>query len=504
MNEFSELQAPQKVPTGIEGFDNITMGGLTEGRTTLVVGSSGSCKTILGVEFLFRGISQFNRPGIFVTFEERPREIVRNVKNMGWSLDEFVEQGKLMFVDVSPDPTFSEETGTYDFSGLITQIQYAVGQLGAQNLVLDSIGALFTQYRDTATIRREIYRLATVLGELGVTAIMTAERLEEYGPISRYGMEEFVSDNVIILRNALEEEKCRRTFQVLKMRGNVHLKGEFPFTLSPTGFSILPLGAMELAQASSTERVSTGNEELDRMTGSGVFRDSIFLLSGPTGGGKTLMCATFIHSACQHGEKVLLLAYEESREQLLRNALSWGMDFQKWEEKGLLKIICIYPETLGMEDHLLMIRREVEAFEPQRLTMDSISALERISTVRNFREFIIALTSYVKERRICTLVTSTTPQLAGGESVTEAHISTITDIIMLIRYVEINGLLCRGIAVIKMRGSQHDKGIREFTIDEQGMHIGAPFKNVQNIILGIPSSLVPTESDQLEQMFRDD
>ena len=498
---FSGLVAPTKIHTGIEGFEHITAGGLTEGRTTLVVGTSGSGKTLLAVEYLYRGASKFDMPGVLVTFEERPRDIVRNVKGLGWNLDELVAQNKLKFVDASPEPVPLEEAGPYDLSGLFVQIQHSIDEIGAKLLVMDSIGSLFHQFSDNAVIRREIFRITDFLKDIGVTAIMTAERLEEYGMISRHGIEEFVSDNVIILRNVLEDEKCRRTVQVLKMRGDTHFKGEFPFTISSSGISVLPLSAMELKQPSSTERVSTGNGELDNMTGGGIFRDSILLVSGPTGGGKTLMSTTFAGTACNNKEKVLLLAYEESREQLLRNARSWGVDYQKWEEEGLLKIICQYPESMGLEDHLLIIRRDIEEFKPQRLIMDSVSAMERVAGVRNFREFVIGLTSYLKEARICSLFTSTTPQLSGGESVTEAHISTITDVIILLRYVEINGILRRGIAVIKMRGSQHDKEIREFTIDSDGLHIREPFKNIQNIILGIPSSTGPSETEQLEEMF---
>lgn len=501
MNDLSGLQAPTKIPTGVEGFEHLTFGGLTEGRTTLAVGSSGSGKTLFGVECLYRGISEFARPGVLVTFEERPQDIVRNVKRLGWNLDELVEQGKLMFVDASPEPVSQEETGPYDLSGLMVQIERAVNTTSAKLVVLDSMGALFHQFENSGLIRREIFRVTDILRGFGVTAIMTAERLEEYGMISRHGIEEFVSDNVIVLRNVLQEEKCRRTIQILKVRGDTHMKGEFPFTISDTGISILPLSSMELKQESSMERVSTGNAELDKMTNGGIFRDSIFLASGPTGGGKTLMSTMFTAAACKNGEKILLLAYEESREQLLRNAASWGVDFAKWEQEGLLKIVCSYPESMGLEDHLLMIRREIESFQPQRMVMDSISAMERVAPVRNFREFVIGLTSFAKQERVCSLFTSTTPQLSGGESITEAHISTITDVIMLLRYVEIGGVLRRGIAVIKMRGSQHNKEIREFTIDSNGLHIGDPFKNVENIILGIPTSTGPSEREHLQEMF---
>ncbi len=500
--DFIGLNVPQKIPTGIEGFEHLTLGGLPEGRTALMVGSSGSGKTIFAVEYLYRGITQLNRPGVFVTFEERPQDIIRNVKRLGWNLDELEKQGKLAFVDGAPEPIPVEESGPYDLSGLFVQIEYAVKSVGAKLLAMDSVGALFYQFKDTALIRREIFRIMEALKAMGVTAIMTAERLEEYGPISRHGVEEFVSDNVIILRNVLQDEKCRRTIQILKIRGDTHTKGEFPFTISETGISILPLTAIELTQESSTDRVGTGNAELDAMTSGGIFRDSIFLVSGPTGGGKTLMSTMFSAEACRNGERVLLLAYEESREQLLRNAASWGVDFQKWEHEGLLKIVCQYPEAMGLEDHLLKIQREIKAFSPQRLVMDSVSAMERVASVRNFREFVIGLTSFMKQERICSLFTSTTPQLSGGESVTEAHISTITDVIALLRYVEINGILRRGIAIIKMRGSQHEKQIREFTIDNKGLHIGEPFRNVENIILGIPSSTSPLEKDQLGDMFK--
>ncbi len=503
-NELSGLQALQKIPTGIDGLDSITMGGITEGRMVLVAGSSGSCKTMLGVEFLYRRISEFGASGVFVTFEERPRDIARNVLSIGWHLDQFVEQGKLIFIDASPNPTLAGEIGHYDLSGLIAQIEYAVQKIGASCIVIDSIGSLFSQYHDLGMVRLNIYQILSSLGNLGITGLMTAERLEGSDQVSRNGIEEFVSDNVIVLRNALEADKCRRTIQILKVRGSDHMKGEFPFAVSSTGISIIPLSSMSLNQQSANERVSFGNEDLDQMMGGGLFRDAIFLLSGPTGGGKTLLCATFANAACQQGEKVIMLAFEESSEQLKRNAQSWGIDFDMWEQKGLLKIVCTYPEAMSMEDHLLKIQAEIAEFAPRRIILDSTSAIERISTLRNFREFIIAFTSYVKNGRICTLITSTTKKLSGGDSVTEGHISTITDAIGLIRYVEINGVLRRGIAVIKMRGSQHDKEVREFTIDDRGLHVGKPFKNIQNIILGTPTLSGPMEVEQLGEMFKDD
>ncbi len=223
------------------------------------------------------------------------------------------------------------------------------------------------------------------------------------------------------------------------------------------------------------------------MAGGGLFHDSVILISGPTGSGKTLMGTTFAAEACRRGERVLLLGYEESRPQLVRNAQSWGVDFQEWERRGLLRMACQYPEAQGLEGHLYTVQREIEQFRPQRLVLDSVSALERIGNVRNFREFVIGLTSFVKAKQICSLFTSSSPRLSGGDSITDAHISTITDAILLLRYVERNGELSRGVIIIKMRGSKHNRQFHEFTINDKGLNIGEPFSHVPINLLGIPS-----------------
>lgn len=489
------LKPEDKIPTGIEGFELITIGGLPRGRPTLLSGSSGSGKTIFSMEIVYRSVAEFGRPAVFFTMEEPAIDIVRNVKRMGWDIDPLLRDGKLVIVDLSPSPVSIQEAGEYDLEGFIAQIRHVVGEINAEVVVIDSLGSLFLQFADSASIRREIFRVTHVLRELGVTAILTAERLAEYGPISRHGVEEFVSDNIIVLRNVLRAEKVRRTIQVVKMRGDSHFSGEYPFTISRGGISILPLSARQLTQASSSQRVSTGNSRLDDMVGGGLFRDSLALVSGPTGTGKTLMASSFAAQTCRDGERVLLLAYEESQPQLLRNAQSWGLDFEMWEDRGLLRVVCQYPEAMGLEDHLLMIQREIEAFEPTRMIVDSLSALERIGAVRYFREFVIGLTSFAREKELCSLYTSATPRLSGGDSITEAHISTITDAIILLRYVEIGGELRRGISVIKMRGSQHAKSIHEFTIDARGMAIGRPFSHAPSMVL---SSSATAGSPDLE------
>ncbi|MEM5786476.1 MAG: circadian clock protein KaiC [Syntrophobacteraceae bacterium] len=502
----SSMISINKVPTGIPGFDHIALGGLPENRTTLISGTAGSAKTVIAVQFLAAGITLRNETGVFVTFEESPRDIRRNMLGFGWDIEKWEAEGKWAFVDASIDP--EQETviaGSFDLGALMARIEHAVHKVNAPRVSMDSLGAVFGRFKDNDTVRSEMHRLSVALRKMSVTAVITAERVEEYGEVARYGVEEFVADNVIILRNALEEEKRRRTIEILKFRGTPHQKGEFPFTVSSgEGVIIIPLSAIELEQRSSDLRITSGNEMFDRMCGGGFFRDSIILVSGATGTGKTLMVTEFIAGGARRGEKCLLFAFEESREQLFRNAKGWGVDFGKMEADGLLKVVCFYPEVMGLEDHLIRMKQVIQDFKPNRLAVDSLSALERVSTVKSFREFVISLTSFIKHQEVAGLFTSTTPTLLGGTSITEAHISTITDSIILLRYVEIFGEMRRGLTVLKMRGSAHDKDIREFTIDSRGMHIGEPFRMITGILAGNPMHVSESELERLEGLFGED
>jgi circadian clock protein KaiC len=492
----------EKLATNIPGFDLIAMGGLTRGRATLVTGTAGSGKTVFAAQYLAEGVAR-GEGAVFVTFEETPRDLRRNVASMGWDIAAWEASNRWAFVDASPQPT--DETtviGAFDFGGLMARIEHAIRRVGARRVSIDSLNAVFMRFDDGNVLRGELLRLVAGLKDLGVTTVVTSERTNESRRGDDYAVEEFVVDNVIILRNTLDDEKRRRTIEILKFRGTGHQKGEFPFTVQPNaGIIVIPLSAIELTQKSSNIRITSGNDDLDGLCGGGFFRDSVILVSGATGTGKTLMCTEFVGGGAVVGERCLLLGYEESRDQLFRNGIGWGRDFAAMEREGLLRVSCKYPEAMQLEDHLLLIKRAIEEFRPARVSVDSLSALERVSTPRSFREFVIDLTSFIKEREIAGMFTATTPALLGGQSVTESHISTITDSIILLRYVELYGEVRRGLTVLKMRGSAHDKQIREFSIDDVGMHIGNPFRTVTGILAGDPRQATPAELDRVSHLF---
>lgn len=479
----TEVTQIERLPTGIAGLDQIMLGGLPASRPTLLAGSAGSGKTVFALQFLAEGIRRFDQAGVFVTFEESTPDLRRSGASLGFDIQTWEDQGLWTFIDASPAEEADAIAGSFDFGALVARIGHAAERTGTRRVCLDSLGAVFGRFGDAATVRFELSRVVSALKELGVTSILTVERSEEYGEISRFGVEEFVADNVLVLRNVLESEKRRRTIEILKFRATSHRSGEWLFTVvDGEGVVVIPISLMASRPPASDERVTTGNASLDRMCSGGFYRDSVVILSGPTGSGKTLVATEFAAAGADAGQRCVLFSFEESREQIFRNATSWGVDLYSLERGGNLKIVSEYPEVASLEDHFVSMKKVIEEFSPHRVAIDNLSALERVATVRGLRDFIIGLTALLKQLEITSLITSTTTTLLGGPSTTESHISTLADGIILLRYVEHESEVRRGLVVLKMRGAEHEKGILEFTIDDSGMHIGEPFRGLAGIL----------------------
>ncbi|HVB43793.1 MAG TPA: circadian clock protein KaiC [Streptosporangiaceae bacterium] len=471
--------ALERLPTGINGFDEVALGGLPLGRPALVTGTTGTGKTLFAVEFLAHGIGRFGQPGVFVTFEERPADIRRNFSSLGFPIEQWESEGKWAFVDAAADlMDEAPVAGSYDFGALVARIELAVSQVGAHRVSLDALDSIFTRYTETATIRHELHRIALSLANLGVTAVVTGERTEDYDGVSKHAVEEFVLDNVIILRNVLSRERRRRTIEIVKFRGAPHRTGEWLFTIDPQhGLTVIPLAFLSApAMPASPLRVSSGNPELDQMCGGGFFKDAVVLLTGPNGAGKTLASLRFLQAGIAAGERGLAFTFDENREQVRRNAAGWGLDLDEAEESGKLRFVCDYPHVKSPEDQFLTIRHAIEDFAPGRLVIDTLSALERAAAPRVLLDFMIALGAVVRQRGITTLLTSTAAGWLGQQ------IAGLTDLVITIRYAERDGDIQRAIAVTQSRGAAHDSRVRQVTIDEHGMHIGEPVTDFVHIL----------------------
>ncbi|MEV0603821.1 circadian clock protein KaiC [Streptomyces sp. NPDC050315] len=478
-----------RVATAINGFDQVALGGLPAGRCTLVTGTAGSGKTLFATEFLARGIQAYDEPGVFVTFEEPPVDIRRNALSLGLTIAEWERAGKWAFVDASASSTEEGAViGAYDFHALAARIEHAVHTIGAKRVSLDSLGAVFLSFPGQGTVRQELLRVAATLESLGVTSVITTERETEYGGISRLGVEEFALNNVIVLRNTLFQERRRRTLEIVKLRGGPHRTGEWLFTIDPRdGIVVVPLAFLAPHEgAVIRDRVSTGIPGLDEMCGGGIYRDAVVLLTGPTGAGKTLAGLRFVTAGVEAGERCLLYTFDETRQQLDRNASGWGLDLSAMEATGLLRVVSEYPETSALEDHFILVRRAVADFRPARLVIDTFSALERITTQRSLLDFFVALGAVLRPRAITTLLTSLPADrmpLNTGSGIA-ARIASLTDVSVLLRYLEVGGRARRAVTVVQARGSAHDHRIREVTIDSTGMHIGGLLHGVTSVLAG--------------------
>lgn len=481
-------KALTKIKTGIPGFDEIAKGGIPAGRTTLVSGTSGSGKTIFATQFLYEGINNHNESGVFVTFEESPEDIMKNMNGFSWNLQGLVDQGQLVFVDASPSPLESSEllkSGNYDLAAFIARVKHAIKKVKAKRVIIDSISALFPRYEDAPLIRRTLYQLGADLKLLGVTALLTAERPVEGEEIARFGVEEFVSDNVILLHNRLTESGDReRTVEILKFRGADHEKMEAPLIVNDMGMEIFPRPKPKLSGKGFTEKMSTGISGMDKIMRGGVYKNSTTLLTGASGTGKTVSALHFVMEGAKKGQKCLMLEFEESPEQLFRNAESFGWNLKKYVKNGTVKLICHYPEDLKPEQYTKIIQEHVLEVKPQRFILDSLSALQRIYEPAKFREFVIGLNAFLKMNDVTSFLTNTTAELLGFTRITETHLSTTTDNIIVLKYVELNSAMGRVLSVLKMRGGGHEKGLANFEINEKGMQVLGMYENVQGLLTG--------------------
>jgi circadian clock protein KaiC len=479
----------RKIATGIPGFDHVAMGGLPARRATVVAGQSGSAKTLFAAQFLAEGI-RTRQPGVFVTLEEPADDVRANMRTLGWDVDAWETAGDWRFVDASPLVT--KENPRYDVETLAAQIGHAVDATGAERLAVDSLTAVLSLQSDAVVARQTLRALVASLRGMGLTVVFTLETPgDPGGALSRYGVEEFVADNVVLLRNVREGVFRRRAIEVLKMRGAMHHKGETPFTIVPgRGLVVLPVTApLRGPGAMSAERLSTGSAGLDDLTHGGLFASSSTLITGPTGTGKTLLATQFAGAGASQGEKVLMVAYEESREQVLRNGAAFGYDFADLESRGLLTIVTHYPEVASIDDHFVEIRGLVETLQPQRLVVDSLSALERLGSEQSFRGFVIGLTSFIKTSGMASFLTASSTQLFGATAVTQSHISGLIDTILVLRHVETASALRRGILVLRMRGSSHENQIRELSFGPDGVVVGEPFVGLGGVLSGQPIPL---------------
>lgn len=479
MNATSLLKAP----TGIEGLDQITGGGLPAGRPTLVAGTAGSGKTMLAMEFLVRGATLFGEPGVFMMFEENAAELTANVRSLGFDLAK-LEAEKMIVLDyVHIERNEFEETGEYDLEGLFVRLGHAIDSIGAKRVVLDTIEALFAGLPNHAILRAELRRLFRWLKDRGVTAVITGEKGES--TITRYGLEEYVADCVVVLDQRVVEQICTRRLRVMKYRGTAHGTNEYPFLIGENGFSVLPITSLQLDHQASTTRVPMGIERLDEMLGGkGVFRGSSVLVSGSAGTGKSSVAAKFVDAACRRGENALLFAYEESNAQIVRNMRSIGIDLEPWIKKGLLQIHSSRPTLYGLEQHLVMMHDAVRALRPSVVVVDPISNLTLNRHDSEVKATLMRLIDFLKQQQITTLFTSLISDADPSNEDTQMGVSSLMDTWLLMRNVEFNGERNRTICTLKSRGMAHSNQVREFVLSDDGIALVDAYIGADHLLIG--------------------
>lgn len=472
-----------KAPTGIEGFDELTDGGLPAGRPTLICGSAGCGKTLLSTTFLVNGATQFDEPGVLMTFEERPDDLVKNVASLGYNLDQLIADRKIAIDHVHIERTEIEETGEYDLEGLFVRLNFAIQSVGAKRVVLDTIEALFGGLSNTAVLRAELRRLFEWLKDKGVTAIITGERGE--GQLTRHGLEEYVSDCVILLDNRVSEQVSTRRLRIVKYRGSAHGANEYPFLIDKDGITVMPITSAGLDHPASMERVSTGIADLDAMLeGGGYYRGTSILVSGMAGAGKSSAAAHFANATCARGERCIYFAFEESPAAIVRNMRSLGLDLQSWVNKGLLRFSARRPSLSGLETHLVEMYRQIQEFGPTTVVLDPVSALLTGNENRlDVHAMLLRMIDFLKSRSITAVFTNLTHGNVEAAR-TEAQVSSLMDTWLLLYNREADGEHNRQLYLLKSRGMAHSNQVREFVMTSAGIRLSEVYVGPNGVLTG--------------------
>jgi circadian clock protein KaiC len=472
----------EKCPTGIVGLDQITNGGLPRGRPVLICGGAGCGKTLLGLEFVVRGATQFDEPGVFVSFEEMTEELVDNVRSLGFDLNDLVKRKKLAMDYVRLERSEIEESGDYDLEGLFVRLNHAIDSIKAKRVVLDTIESLFSGLANTDILRAELRRLFRWLKDKGVTAVITAEK--GGGTLTRHGIEEYVSDCVIVLDHRIHDQLSTRRLRVAKYRGSAHGTNEYPFIIDEQGISVLPVTSVGLEHAATTARISSGVARLDTMlSGRGFFRGSSILASGTAGTGKTSLACSFARATCQNGERCLYFAFEESPAQIMRNVRSVGIHLEPFVDSGLLRFHASRPSLYGLETHLAVMHKQIEAFKPAVVIIDPVTNMMTAGLAHDARSVLLRLIDYLKGLQITVFMNSLTHDGNAIEQ-SEVQISSLIDTWLFVRDIELGGERNRGMYILKSRGMAHSNQIREFVLGRQGVELVDVYLGPAGVLTG--------------------
>lgn len=472
-----------KTATGITGLDEITGGGLPKGRPTLICGEAGCGKTLMSLEFIIRGATEFNEPGIFMAFEEKADELAANVASLGFDLQKLQQDKKIRIDHVHIDRSEIEETGEYDLEGLFIRLGFAIDSIGAKRVVLDTLENLFTGLSNQVILRAELRRLFNFLKEKGVTAIITGER-GDGAALTRQGLEEYVSDCVILLDHRVINQISTRRLRVIKYRGSLHGTNEYPFLIDEEGISVLPITSLKLEKAVSSNRISSGIPALDNMLGGkGFFQGSSILISGTAGTGKTSIAASFANEVCRNKKKCLYFAFEESPQQILRNMRSINLDLQKYVDSGLLMFNASRPTLYGLEMHLVAIYKAIRKFKPAAVILDPITNFITVGSVSEVKSMLIRLIDFLQEEQVTVLFTALSLNTVVNEQ-TDESVSSLVDAWLLVRDIESNGERNRGLYIMKSRGMSHSNQVREFIITDDGLKLVDVYLGPDGVLTG--------------------